>query len=236
MEYTSLVTRCAADSISQLLLSSIPVASVLDVGCAQGVWLSAWASAGVAEIFGIDGNYVAKESLKIPARCFESADLSRQWNLSRRFDLVQSLEVAEHLPENAADQFIENLATHSKGVILFSAAPPGQGGEFHVNERPYEYWREKFQAFGFEPYDYIRPLIHADTTIPFWYRHNTILYVHRDRMATLPESIRLTRVPVGSRIREFAPGWFRLRRQLVRSLPFSVQQLLARAKARWLPR
>lgn len=236
MEYTSHITRRAADSISRLFLASIPVTSVLDVGCAQGVWLSAWTNAGVEEIFGIDGEYVSTESLRIPPRFFQSADLSRPWNLSRRFDLVQSLEVAEHVPESAANQFIENLVAHSRGIILFSAAPPGQGGEFHVNEKPYEYWRGKFHTFGYEPYDCIRPLIRTDATIPFWYRYNTILYVHRDRVASLPEPIRLTHVRADLRIREIAPGWFRLRKRLVRSLPFSIQQLLARTKAQWLRR
>ena len=47
-----------------------------------------------------------------------------------------------------ADTFVQNLVRHASGAILFSAAPPGQGGEFHVNEQPYEYWRGKFQRCG----------------------------------------------------------------------------------------
>jgi hypothetical protein len=35
--------------------------------------------------------------------------------------------------------FVYCLARHARRFVLFSAAPPGQGGEFHVNERPFEY-------------------------------------------------------------------------------------------------
>ncbi len=236
MDYTARLTEHAASSISRLLLDALPISSVLDVGCARGTWLSAWNKAGVREIVGVDGDYVAPDALLIPPDCFHSTDLSNTLNLSRQFDLVQSLEVAEHLPENAADQFVTNLVSHAKGLILFSAAPPGQGGEFHVNEQPYEYWRVKFQAHGFDAYDYVRPLIAADKSIPFWYRYNVLLYAYRDRADTLPESIRRTRVSPTAHVPDHAPAWFRLRKLVVNALPFPVQQSLARWKARLLQR
>jgi 2-polyprenyl-3-methyl-5-hydroxy-6-metoxy-1,4-benzoquinol methylase len=55
-------------------------------------------------------------------------------DLGRAFDLVISLEVAEHLPESAADAFIDSLVRHGD-VILFSAAIPFQGGHRHINEQ-----------------------------------------------------------------------------------------------------
>lgn len=33
------------------------------------------------------------------------------------------------------------------GVV--SLAPPGQGGHYHVNCQPLEYWEEKFKGHGF---------------------------------------------------------------------------------------
>jgi hypothetical protein len=35
-------------------------------------------------------------------------------------------------------------------MVLFSAAPPGQGGEHHVNERTYEFWRGLFARHGYD--------------------------------------------------------------------------------------
>jgi hypothetical protein len=63
--------------------------------------------------------------------------------------LVQSLEVAEHLDAQAADEFVDNLVRHGR-LILFSAALPGQGGERHINEQPLDDWRSRFLARGYE--------------------------------------------------------------------------------------
>jgi 2-polyprenyl-3-methyl-5-hydroxy-6-metoxy-1,4-benzoquinol methylase len=60
-------------------------------------------------------------------------------DLEKEFDLVVSLEVAEHLPASAADQFVNTLVKHGK-KILFSAAIPGQGGQDHLNEQWPDYW------------------------------------------------------------------------------------------------
>lgn len=219
-----------------LLRPLLHVRSVLDVGCAKGTWLNAWKEAGVDEIMGVDGGYVDPNTLVIARDRFVPTDLAERLELGHRFDLVQSLEVAEHIRADAADQFVENLVRHSAGIILFSAAPPGQGGEFHVNEQPYDYWREKFRRHGFEAYDYVRPLVAADTTVSFWYRFNTILYAHDSRAPALPANVRMTRIPSETEIQDIAPGWFRLRKRLIRHLPFIISQQLARLTAQWRSR
>jgi len=231
MDYADRSSRHSARTISTLLRQALTITSVLDIGCAKGTWLSAWQEAGVGEIMGVDGSYVATDELVVPRERFVAADLSQPIDLQRKFDLVQTLEVAEHIRSEAADQFVQNLVRHSAGVVLFSAAPPGQGGEFHVNEQPYDYWREKFRAHGFAAYDYIRPLIANDKSVSFWYRFNTLLYVHEDATKSLPETIRTARVPDARRIRDVSPAWFRVRKMLVRALPDAMQQALARAKA-----
>ena len=53
------------------------------------------------------------------------------------------MEVAEHLPREKASVFIDTLTKHS-GIVLFSAAVPGQGGTYHVNEQWPKYWNELF--------------------------------------------------------------------------------------------
>jgi len=231
MNYADRSSRHSAQTISTLLRKALTITSVLDIGCAKGTWLSAWQESGVGEIMGVDGSYVATDELVIPRERFVAADLSQPIDLHRKFDLVQSLEVAEHIRSEAADQFVENLVRHSAGVVLFSAAPPGQGGEFHVNEQPYDYWRDKFRAHGFAAYDYIRPLIADDKSVSFWYRFNTLLYVREDTVKSLSETIRATRVPDTRRISDISPPWFRARKMLVRALPDAMQQALARVKA-----
>ena len=234
MDYADRSSRYSAQTVSTLLRKVLTINSVLDVGCAKGTWLSAWHEAGVNEIMGVDGSYVATNELVIPPDRFAAADLAQPIDLQRTFDLVQSLEVAEHIRPEAADQFVENLVRHSAGIVLFSAAPPGQGGEFHVNEQPYEYWREKFRAHGFTAYDYIRPLIAGDKSVSFWYRYNTLLYVRTEPAAALFEQIRQTRVHDSFTIEDVSPLRFRARKMLIRKLPNALRQALARAKAHFM--
>jgi SAM-dependent methyltransferase len=231
MTYADRSSRHSARTISALLQEVLPIKSVLDVGCAKGTWLDAWRESGVAQILGVDGSYVSMAQLVIPRDCFVAADLAEPIMLQRTFDMVQSLEVAEHIPANAADQFVESLVRHSAGVVLFSAAPPGQGGEFHVNEQPYEYWRAKFRKHGFDPYDYVRPRIANDKSVSFWYRYNTLLYVRADVTATLPKSVSGSRIDDNQTITDVSPLSFRARKMLVRTLPDPVRQTLARFKA-----
>lgn len=235
MAYADQSSRHAARIVAGLLCGPLGVRSVLDIGCARGTWLSEWAALGVAEIQGVDGEYVDRDSLAIPREHFRAHDLAQVLELGRRYDLVQSLEVAEHLPAAASETFVDNLCRHASGLVLFSAAPPGQGGEHHVNEQPYEHWRAKFRARGYYAHDCVRPHIAGDSAISYWYRYNVFLYVHADRCRTLPEPLAATRVADGAALPDLAPRLFRLRRQLVRLLPPALRDGLARYKARLAP-
>ena len=235
MDYADRSSRYAATIIGKLLSDRLRIDSVLDVGCAKGTWLDVWRKAGVETVHGVDGAYVQQEQLHISSSEFSAWDLSKGLQLGRKFALVQSLEVAEHIPEEAASTFIDNLVQHSRGIILFSAAPPGQGGEFHINEQPYDYWRLKFEKLGFAAYDYIRPLIADDTSISFWYRYNLFLYISDEIAPGLPISIRDTRVPAIARLNDVSPPMFRMRKWIVRKLPVSARDALARFKANYLP-
>ena len=140
LRYMESSGRPSAAAIVPLLQQMLPIASVVDVGCANGAWVAEWLRRGVSDAVGVDGEYVDQSSLVIPPECFHAADLSRPFSLGRRFDLVQCLEVGEHIPAEYADVFVGNLVDHGN-LVLFSAATPGQGGEYHVNEQPMEYWR-----------------------------------------------------------------------------------------------
>lgn len=139
--------------------------SVLDLGCGQGEWLAAF---DVEERFGVD---IAAPD----APGFLQFDLCEPLNLARTYDLVVSVEVGEHLPEDAADTYVASIVRHSDRV-LFSAAVPGQEGTGHINCQPHEYWHAKFATHGFEARDVIRPLIQNDQRVSWWYRENLFLY------------------------------------------------------------
>lgn len=122
MNYADVSSRTSAQRIAGLLLQALPIRSVLDVGCAKGTWLDVWSELGVGEIQGVDGDYVDRANLVIPAARFRAANLAQALDLGRQFDLVQSLEVAEHIPGESASIFVENLVRHSSGIVLFLRA------------------------------------------------------------------------------------------------------------------
>ncbi|MGE5269254.1 MAG: methyltransferase domain-containing protein [Thiohalocapsa sp.] len=207
----------------------LPVGSVVDFGCGQGAWLSVWHKAG-AEIAGVDGAYVERSALLIDSASFRAADLAEPIDLGRCFDLVQSLEVAEHLPAARARQFVETLTAHGP-CVLFSAAPPGQGGEHHVNEQPPEYWRRLFRERGFAAVDYLRPLICGDAAVKPWYRFNTLLYIAEDHLAAMPTALRERRVADGVALADYRPLACRLRQAALRHLPVAAVTRLSRLRA-----
>jgi len=159
-------------------LSFIPK-SIVDVGCGTGTWLEACERLGITDYIGMDGNYVNRDSLLIDPEKFIPTDLAAGVNLGRRFDLVISLEVAEHLSKDCSKKFIENLAKLGD-VVLFSAAIPGQGGTNHINEAFPNFWINLFMDNGFYLHDVIRKQIWDDKEIDFWYRQNILIFAKQN--------------------------------------------------------
>ena len=172
-------SRRSAKEIVPLVLELIQPKSVIDVGCGAGTWLSVFKELGIDEVFGIDGNYVNEEILQIPKERFLAVDLKNPIQLDRRFDLVVSLEVAEHLPEECAETFVDSLIGLGP-VILFSAAIPFQGGTHHLNERWPAYWAKYFQEKEYVVIDTLRKKIWQNDYVEWWYAQNILMFARRD--------------------------------------------------------
>jgi SAM-dependent methyltransferase len=224
--------RRSAHEILSILSQSLSVKRVVDFGCGNGEWLRVWKSLGVPVVLGIDGDFVDRDRLLISPAEFIEHDLKLPLRLGQKFDLVQSLEVAEHLPDTCAESFIETLVAHGR-QILFSAATPGQMGIQHINERPLEYWRKKFCQHGFFPFDWIRPKIRNQRSIAFWYRYNLLLYVHESAIGELAEEIQRTRIPDGQALKNIGPWAYRLRCGIMRWLPVAMINRITRFAHRW---
>lgn len=166
-----------AKQVIPVLLKYMKPNSILDVGCGIGTWLKVFSDFGVEDWLGIEGQKIEMSDLVIVPEKVILHDLNSPLNLKRSFDLVVSLEVAEHLPESSANTYVETLVNHSK-AILFSAAIPDQGGYKHVNEQWPEYWQSKFNRFGYSFYDLIRPEIWNNKSVNVWYRQNVFLVMH----------------------------------------------------------
>ena len=78
-------------------------------------------------------------------------DLRRPLDLRRTFQLSTCIEVAEHLTPAATPILCETIASHlieDGGWLVFTAAPPGQMGEHHVNLQSSFWWRERLSSAG----------------------------------------------------------------------------------------
>lgn len=178
-------SRRSAQEAVGLVLSLTEARSVIDVGCGMGAWLSACLESGVEEITGLDGGYVDINKLLIPRERFIPSDLARGMSHRGRYDLVISLEVAEHLPASRAAGFVQDLVELGP-VILFSAAIPGQGGTHHVNEQWPEYWRDLFARHDYVLIDCLRRRLWNNERVDICYRQNMMFYVRRCHLANVP--------------------------------------------------
>ena len=174
----------APREVVPFIMSIVQPTSVLDVGCGTGTWLKVFEENGITDYVGVDGSYVDQTLLKIHKKHFVAHDLQRPLRLHRQFDLVVSLEVAEHLAEQFSDQFVESLVSHGE-IILFSAAIPSQGGQNHLNEQWPEYWQQKFGKHGFIFLDQIRPVIWENKNVEWWYKQNIFLVKKKNQSESL---------------------------------------------------
>jgi len=159
--------------------------SVIDVGCGRGAWLKAFSDAssirGVQQhLVGVDGPWNSKDDLILKEIEFFSVDLNELVSLrvDRKYDLLISVETAEHIERSSTQGFIDGLCKLSD-VIVFSAAYEEQGGLYHVNERKHSDWAKFFAKNHFVPYDYFRPKLWGSSKVQYWYQQNCFLYVRK---------------------------------------------------------
>jgi SAM-dependent methyltransferase len=213
------------------LLRHLDSRTVLDVGCGAGAWVQSYRELGLERAIGVDGDYVDRSLLLMDPDDFIAQDITRPFDLNCQFDIVQCLEVGEHVPHMASATLVENLVRHGK-IVLFSAAPPGQGGEDHINEQPYSYWRDLFLRHGYRLFDAVRPLVRGERGIEPWYRFNVLLFAHDSVVDRLADAVKGCRVPDDARIADVSTPGFRMRKMILRCLPSSTVSRLATLKHR----
>jgi SAM-dependent methyltransferase len=177
----SVGSSSSAERVVPYLVSLLKPRSVVDVGCGIGTWAAEFIRQGVAAVLGVDGVYVDKSQLRIPANVFVDWDLELPLALEQTFDLAVSLEVAEHLSPGRASSFVRDL-TALAPVVVFSAAIPFQGGINHINEQWSTYWNSLFAAQGFQAVDCLRARFWNDICVESWYRQNMVMYAAKDRV------------------------------------------------------
>jgi SAM-dependent methyltransferase len=182
----------SAVALADVLLPLFSVRSAVEVGCGTANLLEALAQRGVTELLGLYGPHDPLDMMRLPERQLRAWDLNQLAPLERQFDLACTLEVAEHIPEHRADDFVR-LLVQAAPLVLFGAAIAGQGGPGHDNERRQSWWAARFARHGYVAVDCIRPALWGVTDMEWYYPQNILVYC-------VPELVPHNHMPVTNKL------------------------------------
>lgn len=132
-------------------VSNRELKTVLELGSGGG-WITTKYQEHGIDVTGIEGSSVGYE--KCVSRGIKNmvkADLRLPLELNRKFDLVISTEVAEHIEPPFVSTYVSNLVSHSD-LIWFSYNSTDAHSNHH-NCMPEKYW---INLFGFFDFDYYK--------------------------------------------------------------------------------
>ena len=118
--------------------------SVVDFGCGNADYIKHLIENGF-KCEAYDGNPNTSEMTNGIGKVL---DLSKEFDLGKTFDYVISLEVAEHIPKEFEEIYVDNLIRHTGEYLITSWALDGQGGDGHVNEQNEEYVLDMYKEKG----------------------------------------------------------------------------------------
>lgn len=165
------------------------VKSALDVGCGHGFLVEAFRALNI-QSYGLEGSESAEKMWPEKSRHFYVIkDLTQSGVASHtiKTDIVCTFEVAEHLPSECANSFINLLTHHLPRHIIFGAATPYQDldkNPTHVNEQSFNYWIKMFSSHGYtlellKTIQLKESLFEGKRTkgIRWWYPKNAMVFV-----------------------------------------------------------
>ena len=161
-------TALSASVVAPLVKDLLEPESVLDIGCGQGEWLEAF---GIEDSFGVDIAAPEREG-------FMRHDLTTELDLDETFDLVISLETAEHLARGSSG-YLRRVDCHVTPTKRCCSRPRYQGrrGCTTSTASHTSTGMRSSLPYGFAMTDPIRPLIADDERVSWWYRNNIFVYV-----------------------------------------------------------
>lgn len=138
------------DNLAEQVVKTINPKTVLDVGCAMGLFVAALRDRGV-EAYGIDISEFAIENVRDDVKPFckvAEAQGKLPESFPKKFDLVVSIEMIEHLDAEDGDKVIDNICSYTNNII-FSSTDSEINDPTHLNVKPAKYWAKRFAKNGF---------------------------------------------------------------------------------------
>ena len=173
----------AAGVIVPLVMQRVRPQSVLDLGAGVGSFLRAFIEHNVTDVAGIDLCLFEPELFVVDPTLISRGDLKDPVHQGRRYDLAMSLEVGAYLADH--DVLVDSLVRHAP-VVVFSAALPSQD-LLHQHHGAFpSSWAARFAARDYVVVDAFRPALWTDDRLPFWFRQNLLLFVHRPHLEANP--------------------------------------------------
>lgn len=203
-------------------LCDLAPTSIVDLGGGGGAWCKAFQDVGTKQVRCIDHPGTPKEMLWIKPEEFIPCNFEVETPQIVPVEMALSIEFAEHITPNRAEQIVAFLTASAK-LVVFSAAIPGQGGVRHINEQRHDYWKQLFAKVGYTQLDIIRPLILFDREIPYYLRQNLFVYIHPSdksysKLCALPQLCSDEFELVAKEILMRKPSWSFLIKSLIQKI------------------
>jgi len=144
--------------------------TIVDFGCGNADYAKFLIEKGNKSVDCFDGN---PHTPQMTQGLGKVLDLSKEFDLGKKYECVISLEVGEHIPPKFEQTYLDNLDRHCSQCIIISWALPGQGGAGHVNEKDNSYVKNEFKKRGYK--SWVEAENHFRNSSTFGWFKNTIM-------------------------------------------------------------
>jgi glycosyltransferase involved in cell wall biosynthesis/SAM-dependent methyltransferase len=126
-----------AKRLAEWITDNLAPEKVLDIGCGPGTYVDCFQELGT-NTTGYDSDTRVDGSPHLICKSL--------FDLEDTGDVVLCMEVAEHIDGANNQQIVEVMANALEpgGILIWTAAKPGQGGVGHINCQTKDYWAELF--------------------------------------------------------------------------------------------
>jgi hypothetical protein len=148
------------------------IKSLVDFGCGMGDYTKSFLSIEGIKCDAFDGN----PNTPILTNGIASVlDLSKDFDLEKKYDCVLTLEVGEHLPEEYESIFLNNICKHTNKFVVLSWAIEGQGGDGHVNCKNNDYIIQQMKLRNFN-YDLEKSNFLRNNARVSWFKNTVMVF------------------------------------------------------------